>query len=484
MKIPLSLAAAVFLARSALAAETIGVLAVSDPPAAPPELVEVTAQFRAVLAERTSGVLEAAELRERMAGQTSTASLSELDRAYAGALATYQAGDYEGSIRTLRAVVQDLERLPDSPEAFDQWSRAMLRLARAEQAVGRAGESQAALERLVRANPAVKVEATQYPPTFIKQVEDVRAAVKAMKTRKLTVNAVKGVRVFVDGRDIGPAPAVANLPPGKYRVSGSHQGLRVPGVIADLTKEDQTVELDVRLAEALRPSAGPGLALAEPERTRRIITACAWLGLDRAVTATFAREDEVTFLVGTLYDIRRGSIQREGRLRLAGKVPPAGGLAALATFLMTGQPSTLVAVAPAQPVPPSLKTQPPKPAQQAVAPIGPSGPAAPGQPGKSKALGWAAVGTGVAAIALGAVSIVEARQYANKKSEANRMIFQDGTLVPPYTRQQYTKAVDDANSAKSAMQVTAVGAGVALASTAVLGYLSYKQTGEIGPFRF
>ena len=127
------------------AADSVGVVAVAEPPGPSPELAELTHQLRGVVAERTQGVLEASELRERMTGQTSSATLAELDRAYAGALATYQNGDFEGAVRTLRAVVEDIDRLPSGPEAFSQWTRAMLRLARSEQTLGRGGEAREVL---------------------------------------------------------------------------------------------------------------------------------------------------------------------------------------------------------------------------------------------------------------------------------------------------------------------------------------------------
>jgi hypothetical protein len=471
------------------AAENIGVLAVADPPGPGPELVEMTAQLRVVLAERTGGVMDPAQIRERMTGQTSTASLSELDRAFAGALATYQAGDFEGSIRTLRAVIEDLERLPDSPEAFSQWQRANLRLARAEQTLGRRAEAQAILERLVRANPQVKVDATQYPPSFAKQVDEVRAQVKSQKTRRLTVNAQKGVKVFVDGREVGVAPLHVDLPPGRYRVSGAQQNLRVPGVTADLSNEDQTVELDVALAEALRPSAGPGLALGPTDRARRIVATSAWLGLDRVVVATLTQEADVTFLVGTFYDVRRGATQREGRLRLAGRTPPPGGLSALASFLMTGERSSLVAVggAAAVPVPP-----PPKPDSKVATPakLEPPPPVsakdkAPEPAGKSKAMGWAAFGTGAATLVLTGVSIAAMVKSNGAYDDAKAMLDPStGGVRPPYTVNDYNSKVSDGDSAKKIGVATGVGAGVCLVATGVLGYLSYKQTGEIGPFRF
>jgi hypothetical protein len=471
------------LAAVSSAADSLGVVAVADPPGPSAELAELTSQFRAVLAERTTGVLEPAEIRTRMMGQTSSASLSELDRAYAGALATYQSGDFEGSIRTLRAVIDDLERLPEGTETFSQWTRAMLRLARAEQSVGRRGEANALLERLVRADPSIKVDTNQYPPSYAKQVEAVHAQLKAQGTRKLTVSAAqRGVKVFVEGREVGVAPVTISLPPARYKVSGRAGDLRAPAVTADLSETDQTVRLDFALAEALRPGAGPGLVLGQADRARKIVAAAAWLGLDRAVITTMPQDADITYLQATIYDVRKGQMQREGRLRLAGKTPPPGGLIALATFLMTGQPSSLVAPAPGQAVAGAAPAAAPAP----VVSSAPSQPVvhttgAPGAP--SPALRWSPVVTGSLAVVLGVVSVVEGSAASSKFSSAKGMLV-GGRVGPGQSYDAYNKKVSDGNSAKSLAMATGIGAGVCLVATGVLGYMSLKQTGEIGPWRF
>jgi hypothetical protein len=468
------------LASSARAAESLGVLALSEPPDPGPELVEITAQLRAALAERNAGVLDAATLRERMSSHAPSASLSELDRAFAGALATYQAGDFESSIRTLRAIVEDLERLPESAGAFELWSRVMLRLARSEATVGRRAEARAVLERLVRTNPLVEVDPTQYPPSFVTQVNEARAQVEKQRTRKLRVTSQKGVRVFVDGRDVGAAPVTVQLPPGKYRVSGAHQGVRVPGVTADLSSEDQAVELDLRLGEMLRPNAGPGLALAQAaDRQTHIITASAWLGLDRVVVAALAQEAGSIFVVATLYDVRRGGTQREGRLRLTGGAPPPGGIVALATFLMTGQPSTLVAAGPPSGRAAELGVAPPR-----SSPFTPSDAERRPHPGGSTALGWSAVGTAALTVLLGGLTAYESLQASKRYDDASRMRGPDGTVSAAFTVSEYNGKIADGDSARNVAIGAGIGAGVTLGSTAVLGYLSYRRTGEIGPFRF
>src|SRR5512142_3560536 len=117
-------------AAPALAADTFGILAVADPPAGPDaDLAELAHQLRAACRDRIGGVDDVPTMRARLLGQTSNATLSELDRAYGGALAVYQNGEFESALRTLHAIVEDLESLPESADAYSQWVRAQLRLA-------------------------------------------------------------------------------------------------------------------------------------------------------------------------------------------------------------------------------------------------------------------------------------------------------------------------------------------------------------------
>jgi hypothetical protein len=159
-------------------------------------------------------------------------------------------------------------------------------------------------------------------------------------------------------------------------------------------------------------------------------------------------------------------------------MPPPGGLTALASFLMTGEKSSLVAVAaPA----PNLVAAPPKEAPKPLV----SAKDKPPEAGKSKTLGWVAFGTGVGAVVLGGVAIYEGAKSNSAYSDAESMLDPaTGTVKPPYTVAEYNSKVSDGQSAQQIATATGVGAGVCVISTAVLGYLSYKQTGEIGPFRF
>jgi hypothetical protein len=469
---------AVPLLAAAAEQESTGVLPVADPPGPSVELVDLTRTLRATLAEQTRGVVSPDDLRLRMAGSPSTATLTELDRAYSGAVAASQSGDYEGSARTLRAVIDDLERLPSSPEAFSQWSRAMLRLARTEGSLGHKGESREALERLVRVDPGVKVDPEQYPPSFAKQVDDVRAALKAGPQRKLTVTSSRTAKIFVEGREMGATPLSLTLPAGSYRIAALAGAARLPPVALDLSQGDQTLELDFAIADMFQPDVGPGLALLPAQRARGIITAGASLKLDRVLATTVVTDGDVRYLVGSVYDVRKGSLLREGRLRLAGWRAPEGGLQAMATFLLRGEPSGLVIPAP-DPAKADINV---KPAVMVKSPP-PAKVVSPATRARGTTWKYAAVGTGVLTIGLGGYALYE-NSVANKKYTEAKKLAPNGILINESDRALYDKLRTDGNSARATANGTMLGAGVALGATAVFGYLGFKQSGTFGRIEF
>jgi hypothetical protein len=457
-------------------AETLGVLAVSDPPGPSGQLMILTGELRAALAALEPGVLSAAQLRERMAGRPAPSTLVELDRAYAGALAAHAAGEFEAGVRTLRAVIEDIERLPDSTEAFGQWTRAMLRLSRSEQEMGRRVEAQLLLERLLRAAPDLHPDPRWFPPSFMALVDEARERLRALGRRRLTVESHPEASVFIEGRQVGSTPLVLDVAPGRYRVSGVRGGVAAPAVIVDLTAEDRAVRLDLAIFEALRPDAGPGLALAPPERALGLVTAASRLGLDRAVVTTLARDGETVYLAATVHDTRRGRAEREARLRLVGGSPPEGGLGALAAFLLHGEPSVLIST----PAGLSLVLRPPPPN-----PLAPPLPVqAPPSARGSKAYGWAAFGTGLATVAASGVTLALGASASSRYADARAMRDASGRLQSPHTVAEYNAAIRAGDSRRSMAVAVGVASGVGLVATAMLGYLGYRESGVIGPLRF
>jgi hypothetical protein len=384
----------------------------------------------------------------------------------------YQNGDFEGAIRALRAAVEELEKLPDSTEAFDQWTRAMMLLARSHQTIGNRGDAAVVIERLVRAAPEIKVDAKQYPPSFRKQIEDAKARLGAVPKRKLTVESpTDGVQIFVDGRDVGTSPVTVFVDPGQHRVSGRLGEVRIPRFGVDLGSEDQTVVVNVEVPASFRPSSGPGLALPADDRQKTLIVAATLLGLDKLVAGSFLLDGDVTYLAGACYDVRKGMLIREGRVRLANRRPPPNGISDLAKFLVTGQLEASVEV-------------PGKPPPEAALPLPPGPPAAEiAREPSSSTRSWIAFGAGVVGVGLGAFGIAEGLSAKSSYNDAHSLLDGDALKIGADPA-KYNQAVAAADSAKTRAWIAGGLAVGALAVGGVLGYLSYKETKQVGPLRF
>ncbi len=329
------------LSAPAAAAERFAVIAVGDPPNGPDgDLAELAYQLRAACRDRVPNVEDPSGMRARLLGQTSNATVSELDRAYGGALAVFQNGEFESSLRTLRAIVDDLESLPDTDESYFQWKRALLRLAHSALAANDMKEAENAFGKLARVEPGLLPDPDQFSPGFRKRFEEVKTRIRALPRRKLAITAV-GVQgnVFVNGKPMGTTPVTVTLPTGTYRIGGAAGPLHVPSFRVDLDQEDRTVVLDFALAASLRMNAGPGLALAAADRGAGVIRAGAWLGVDKLVVVSRSEEGQAQFLVGGIYDVLRGALLREGSVRMVAGGVPSVNLSALAAFLLTGQSS-------------------------------------------------------------------------------------------------------------------------------------------------
>jgi hypothetical protein len=363
----LLVALAALVAAPRARAETLGVLAVAPPPGPGPELARLTAELRQRLAERRPGTLDVAHTRDRMLPAHGP-TVAELERGLEAARVAYLAGQWERSLSQLRSIADDAEKLPDTPEVFAVWTRALTRLARIELDLGRPDAARPWIERLVRAAPDLAFDPALHPARLVEEVERARKALATAPTATLTVTStVPGARVRVSGRDLGPAPAKAVLVRGAYRVSGAAGREEVGPIPVDLGEGGAEVLLDFTVAQALRPDAGPGLALGTRGRREAIAAAGARLGLDRVVAVGLTADAGGAYVGASLHDVRGGTLERECRVRRAedGALPP-GAMAAIADFLVTGRASgSLVEPMepPAAPVPPPAAVPvPPEPA--------------------------------------------------------------------------------------------------------------------------
>lgn len=481
----LALAVAVAPRLDGVPGDRVGVLAVAPPPGPGPELVEITLDLRQRLAEHHAGVLDVRALRERMAGPADGASLAELGRALEGARAAYVSGDHEGAIRTLRAIVVDLGKLPDGEEALALWTTAMLRLARYELNLGREEAARAVIAQVVRAAPELALDRAEHPARLASEVDRARAALAAAPRSPVRITAsAEGVRVFVDGRDAGAAPLTLALPRGRCRITGSRGGLRVGPLALEVGDGEHEVLLDFTVAEALRPTGGPGLALPEADQARQLVVAGAHLGLDQLVAVRFVEDAGARHVVGSLYDVRRGMLVREARVRLSNGGFPVGGSSSLAEFLTTGRLTTSLVQVREPREAASLAMAPPR--ASPASPLVPAGTGAPPAT-RSRALGWTAVATGVAALGLAYLGLRDARaaraSYDAARNEVHPAAWADG-LATDARIVEYNRYVTEGDSARRRATLSFAAAGVSAASMGIIGYIHYRRTGDFGPFRF
>lgn len=493
------------------AGETIAVVAVAEPPVGPDaDLAELTHQLRAACRDRVGDVLDVASMQARFRGLSDGATLSELDRAYGGALAVYQNGEFESALRTLQAIVRDLEALPEGREPWQQWIRATLRLAHAALTVGRPEEADATLTRLLRIEPNYRADPDQYSPTYRRRMDEVRARIQATPHRRVTVvaNGRQGT-LFVDGRPSGTTPMTLFLPAGRYRIGGASAALRVPSFQIDVTEEDRTVVLDFETSEAIRLTSGPGLALPLARRAEGLIRAGAWLDVDKLIVVARGFEGDAQFLVGGIYDVRRGALQREGSVRAVGGSVPTANIGALAAFLLTGaqqrevrartpEPAPADRVAPAPPAAersptPAAPAAAPPPAPAAVADLRPSPPVArpplaPSDgPGSSPpATPWlaprpwmrpAAWVAGGAAIAFAGLA-VNRRLAANEAyADARALLGPGGVLASSSDVPRYRTLTSDGKAAERATWIAAGTSAAFAAAAGLLGWTSAQPAG-------
>jgi hypothetical protein len=185
-------------------------------------------------------------------------------------------------------------------------------------------------------------------------------------------------------------------------------------------------------------------------------------------TQLVQEKDGAFYFAASTYDVRGGKYERAGIVRLYNRTPPAGAMSALAEFLAGEKPRAGL-VAEYDPLNPRLESL--ETAQEA-----------PPRKEKSKAMGWIAFTTGLATAGLTGVSIWQAVDANSNYSRAKALIQPDGSLPQPTTA--YDRFNSAGDSASRNALVAGVGAGVCAVTTGILGYLSYRHTGEVGPFRF
>lgn len=438
-------------------------LAVAEPPEGPGTLLaDLTHQLRTALRGEGHTVMEAPEIRARLLGPPPTATLQELDRAFASAEIAFERIDLEAARSAMRTIVGDLERLPPSAESRVRWLRAMVRLAYFEAYLRNGARSRAVIERVLATEPDLVIDEVRYPPSFRRQVEEARGRLAAGPKVKLEFTA-RGLEpvAWIDGRPVGKPPTSISLPPGSYLVAGVAGPVRTANLEIRLTagegKSGHVVELDLATAQAFRPHAGPGLALSAGARSEGIAKAGARLGATHVVAVQLldagGDDKEVRLLAGALHEVGSGSAAREGRVRIVGGAVLPADLTALARFLITGEPMAgvmAVAVAPPPPLIPLGPPPPPRPAWRRPA----------------------AYASGAVAVGLATFALWQGIAARSADDEARAMLRPDGTMIPGSDPIRHGTLRDEAASSSRNAYVGAAGAVAFAVVSGLLGYHS------------
>jgi hypothetical protein len=266
--------------------------------------------------------------------------------------------------------------------------------------------------------------------------------------------------VFVDGRPVGAAPVSVRVSAGSHRIGAIAGSLRVPGVEVDVGSDGADVTLDVELAAAVDVNAGPALSLGSPGSEVALVKVGAWLEAERVLATSVTTEAGVSFLSGALYDVRRGALLREGRVRTAAGLAAPEHIAALSTFLLTGQPSAAVLA-------------PRAAAAQAPGALDLSATATSRAPIRPAWLRRSAVGSAAAAVGAGAFAVHQLLAARGASRAADALVRADGTIVGDPAA--YSRNRDAAASARRNAWVGAAGTAVFAAAAGALGYLSWER---------
>src|SRR5512137_1121024 len=161
------------------------------------------------------------------------------EAAFGRAQASYLAGDYAASARTLEGLLGGMEADGAPPAPRDRWTRALLRLAQVEATLGRGTLSRSAIERALAVEPGLAPDPEQYSPRFRREVEQARARLELAPRFRLAVTTGGApAAVEIDGQPVGLAPVELLLPSGRYHV-GVRAGSAAAGVRVELSRDER-----------------------------------------------------------------------------------------------------------------------------------------------------------------------------------------------------------------------------------------------------
>lgn len=313
-------------------------------------LISGAKDFRDAVARELGGSLMEGEVVLDIVRPRPTRSVSDIERQVDSARTLFYGGQVDRAEQLVDRALEELERATPEAKPWPVTQNALVLKALIAKNADRSKDMADAFRRIVRVDPAFKLDPDAHPPSAIAALDAVKKELARARKTTVTVRidpAGPPGAVFLDGMPVGAAPLKLDLVPGTYRVaivSGSmvsfpHR-LEVP--------KDTKLGVDFAFEGSVGTQAplcmhgaldAPAIKLSQLVAAEQVI-----------VLRNGGRRGEPVYLSGTLYELSSGKQER------AGSVQPEL-IPALATFLVTGREVVGVQRGTA---PPALATVEPK----------------------------------------------------------------------------------------------------------------------------
>ncbi|MCU0699833.1 MAG: PEGA domain-containing protein [Myxococcaceae bacterium] len=305
------------------------------------ELVTGLTDFGVALRPKLKADLYEADVVLDIVRPRPTRTLDDVQRQVESARTLFYNGQNERALDLLKQALSELERAPISGEPWKVMSQALTLKGVVLLGLGKKAEALEAFRTVLRVEPAHTLSKDDFTPSVLTQFEVLRKELSRVKKVQLQVqSSTSGADVLVEGRLMGVTPLTLSLAPSSYRLlvrAGDRSSyLRVVTV-----PREGVVQVDLEAEGALATQAP--LCLNAKDKGAE----SAALKLANTVTADdliLVRREGPRSTPGSFvaarYEIRTGSVVREGRVQAPLKGKPA--FPALAEFLLTGQGSSLI----------------------------------------------------------------------------------------------------------------------------------------------
>ncbi len=286
--------------------------------------------FRSALAAKPGTKVPSEAETAQPFGGTTERTLSAVTSAIASARSDFYGGQSAQARSTLQGALDDVVRLPPSPDRWAAERDGLTLLAQILQKTDPKG-AEAALARVFRVEPDYRPDTSNYPPSFQKYVNGIRKAAKKKSTSRLDITtAPVGKPVYVGGRKVGVGPVSVRVPPGEYRVEADW-GHR--GAVRTISVPSAPVELSAAVEGAVSPDGGP--CVEASEAVAALARAARLTGSGRILGVHPESAGEDSFVVVTSSNAQ-GQDVREARVKVQPGAPTTEALGLLADWAVPG----------------------------------------------------------------------------------------------------------------------------------------------------